>query len=170
MNAILKDSKQIQYYTYLGPIFEAIHNRQHDFNWLLTDLELNWIPDDFLNYFEDYEINKGLWDRDNKYWISGDQLTNLITNNKIQFIWGVLSGFRKTENIEMKNLSVIPFADGNPELWKPGVTVQYPKAEIEIVCWDSELTLLISNDQSMVKSFMEFFKDAKDLDEYNLKD
>ncbi|CAN7745790.1 hypothetical protein [Paenibacillus sp. LjRoot56] len=170
MNAILKDSKQIQYYTYLGPIFEALQNRQHDYNWLLTDLELNWIPDDFLNYFGEYQVNKGTWDRDNKYWISGEQLTNLIGKNKIQFIWGVISGFRKSEKIDINNLSVIPFADGNPGFWKPGATVQHPKAEVEIVCWDSGLTLMISKDQSLVKSFMDFFKDAKDLDEYNLED
>lgn len=170
MNAILTGSKEIQYYTYLGSIFEAIQNRQFDYNWLLTDLELNWMPDDFLSYFEDYEIKKGPWDRDNKYWVSGNQLTCLIKINKIQFIWGVISGFKKTEEIDIKNLSVIPFADGNPGFWKLGATVQHPKADIEIVCWDSGLTLLISKDQSIVKSFMDFFKDARDLDEFNSKD
>lgn len=169
VNAILKDSKQIQFYTYLGPIFEAIQNRQYEYNWLLTDLDLNWIPDDFLDYCDQCKIHKVLWNRNNVYWLTGEQLTNLITKYKIQFIWGVLSGFKNTEVIDIQNLSVLPIAE-TPELWKPGVTVQHSKAEVEIVCWDSGLTILISKDQSIIKNFMGFFEDAKDLDDYNSKD
>lgn len=167
MNSILQDSKQVEYYTYLGPIFESIYNRQIDYNWLLTDLDLNWIPDDFLNYFEQYKINEGYWDRDNIYWITGEQLTKLINKYEIQFIWGVLSGFKKSEDIDISNLSVVPIADGNEGSWRVNSTVQHPKCEIEIICWDSTLTLLISKDQSLVKDFMAYFKDARDLDEYN---
>lgn len=160
MNAILKDSKQVQFYTYLGPIFEAIQNRQYEYNWLLTDLDLNWIPDDFLNYCDQCKIHKALWNRNNVYWLTGEQLTNLVAKYKIQFIWGVLSGFKITEVIDIQNLSVLPLAE-TPELWKPGVTVQHPKAEVEIVCWDSGLTLLISKDQSILNCFMEFLKMLK---------
>jgi hypothetical protein len=169
VNSILKDSTQVEYYTYLGPIFESIHNRQLEYNWLLTDLELNWMPDDFLNYFDQYEVNDKYWDRDNKYWITGERLTTLITNHNIQFIWGVLSGFKKSELIDIRNLSVCPYADGHTELWRPGTRVQHPKAEIEIICWDSTLTLLISKDQSIVKDFIAHFTEARDLDEYNLE-
>lgn len=36
MNAILKKSSKMEYHTRLTPIFEAIHPRQLDYNWLLT--------------------------------------------------------------------------------------------------------------------------------------
>lgn len=170
MNSILVDSDEIEYYTFLGPIFEAIHNKQCDYNWLITELNTNWVPDNFLDYFEHYRINEGYWDRDNRYWISGTQLTELINDYNIQFIWGVLSGFSKSEQIDINNLDVVPFADGNTAFWKPGVTVQHPKSEIEIVCWNSTLTLLISKDQSVVNDFREYFKEARDLDEYNSQD
>ena len=170
LNAILVDSNEVQYYTYLGPIFEALHNKQLDYNWLITDLELNWFPDNFLDYFDQVQISEGMWNHDNRYWISGDNLTKLVTDHKLQFIWGVLSGLDKKVQIDINNLSVVPFADGNTDLWKPGNTVQHPNADIEIVCWDSTLTLMISKDQSIIRDFMEYFKDSKDLDEYILED
>ena len=170
LNSILVDSSEVEYYTYLGPIFEAIQNKQNDYNWLITELNTNWIPDNFLNYFDQYTIYEGYWDPENRYLISGTQLTKLIKDHKIQFIWGVLSGFNKSEKIDINSLDVVPFADGNTAFWEVGVSVQHPKAEIEIICWDSTLTLLISKDQSIVKNFKEYFKEARDLDEYNIKE
>ncbi|MGG4221299.1 hypothetical protein ABEW32_24130 [Paenibacillus jamilae] len=46
MNAILISSRQIPFYTNLKLVFESISNIQTEYNWLLTGLELNWIPND----------------------------------------------------------------------------------------------------------------------------
>lgn len=72
--------------------------------------------------------------------------------------------------IDIKKLEIEPYADGYEGFWFPGSTVQYPTAELEIVCWDSTLTLLLSKDQTIIEDFKEYFKDARDLDEYNLED
>jgi len=165
VNAILVNSKEVEYYTFLSPIFKAINNKQREYNWLITEPELNWIPDHFLDYVDQYSSG----DRGDRYCLSGNQLTQLVTDHDIQFIWGVLSGFPKDEQIDIHDLSVVPCIEGNSRFWEPGNSVQHPKAEIEIVCWDSTLTLLISKDQTVIKDFMNFFKDAKDLDQHNLK-
>lgn len=128
MNAILVDSHEVEYYTFLGPVFEAIQNKQCDYNWLITELELNWIPDNFLSYFDHFVINDILRNRDNRYWISGDQLTKLVIDHKIQFIWGVLSGFNKSEQIDINDLSAVPYAEGNSAFWKSGCSVQPSKS------------------------------------------
>jgi hypothetical protein len=38
----------------------------------------------------------------------------------------------------------LPFADGYKGFWVNNVGIQHPLAEVEIVAWDSSLTLLIS--------------------------
>ncbi|MGD9679441.1 MAG: hypothetical protein AB7V16_13960 [Vulcanibacillus sp.] len=169
MNSILVNSSQVEFYTFLKPIFNSINNKQIQYNWLLTDLELNWIPEDFLDFMEQYKVSDSYWDRENIYWITGEQLTAFTNKYEgIQFIWGILSGFDKSVTIDINNLIEHPFADGNPNFWIPGgVATQHSKAELEIVCWDSSLTLLISNDQEIVKKFSRVFIDARDLDEYN---
>lgn len=165
MNAILNNSRQVEYYTNLNPIFMSIQNRQHDYNWLLTDLEMNWIPDDFLSYCEQCYIRADIEDRNNRYFISGEKLTRLTMEYEIQFIWGVLTGLKKELHIDLSSITNCPDAE-NPSLWKPGVNVQYPGAELEIVCWDSTSTLLISQNSSIVNDFKLYFSDAQDLDEH----
>ena len=169
MHSILENSSQVEFYTYLKPIFNSIHNKQMEFNWLITDLELNWIPEDFLDFMEQYKISDSHVDRNNIYWITGKQLTAFTDKyERLQFIWGVLSGFNQSTTIDIHNLIEHPYADGNPDFWVPGgVNLQHPQAELEIVCWDCTSTLLISKDQSIVNDFKNFFIDAKDLDEYN---
>ena len=164
MNAILLKSEQVEFYTFLGPIFESIHNKQLDYNWLLTELELNYIPTNFQDYFDDYYNTE---DGDDRYWLSGERLTKLVTDHEIQFIWGLLTAFPKDQSIDIRDLRVVPYVDSNPNFWKPGNSVQHPQGEIEIACWDSTLTLLISKDQQIVQDFRSVFTDAQDLDQYN---
>ena len=40
---------------------------------------------------------------------------------------------------------------------------------IEVICWDSTLTLLLSKNQTVVQDFKAYFKDSRDLNEYNLE-
>ncbi|WP_342417096.1 hypothetical protein NST83_07020 [Paenibacillus sp. FSL R10-2782] len=94
MNSILINSAQTSFYTDLRLVFESINNIQTEYNWLLTGLELNWIPDDLLEYVE-----RNLAFEENGYgntmlWMTGEQLTRLVHRYEIQFIWGMLMGFR----------------------------------------------------------------------------
>jgi hypothetical protein len=80
-----------------------------------------------------------------------------------------LSAFSKTTSIDLDNLEVIPYADGNPGFWVDNTQIQHPKALIEIVCFDSSLTLLLSKDENLTRQFRMYFPEALDLNEYNSK-
>jgi hypothetical protein len=125
---------------------------------LLTDVELNVYPPG-LEYIDDRETVR---------WRSGSELSDIVTASTIQFIWGVLSGFRPEVAIDPAALDVQPFADGNGTFWASGARIQHPLADVEIVCWDSSATLLLSRDDDLTRRFRSFFPEAVDLDEYNL--
>ncbi|MBD2869170.1 hypothetical protein IDH41_11335 [Paenibacillus sp. IB182493] len=144
------------YHTDLRTVFEAFGGRQLNYNWLLTDLECNHYPEPVLPYD----------DEGRPLWLTGEQLSKVVSENDIQFIWGVLSGFDKTVEVDMPGLQVEPSA-GNPEHWNGAPAIQHPKAKVEIVCWDSSCTLLLSQDDELSRRFRSFFKEAVDLDEYN---
>ena len=99
-------------------------------------------------------------------WIAGEDLSNLVKKYNPQFIWGVLSAFDKSINIDINNLLV------GLCKWKRralGTKSKYsaPSSKIEIVCWDSSLMLLLSNDINIDDKFRNYFKEARDLNAYN---
>ncbi|MDM5187428.1 hypothetical protein QUF99_08875 [Bacillus sp. DX4.1] len=133
MNFILPE------HTLLAPIFEAFQSREKEFNWLITDLEFATLQEEKL--IRDYPTMSH-----QIAWIIGEDLSTLVNKYDPQFILGVLSAFDKSINIDVNNLLVEPYADGNEELWVPNPEIQHPQATLEIVCWDSTLILLLSND------------------------
>jgi hypothetical protein len=66
----------------------------------------------------------------------------------------------------ISNLEVKPYADGNPGFWVENPKLQHPLAKVEIVCFDSSLTLLFSKDQEIGERFKDYFRDAVDIKEY----
>lgn len=154
MNYILENTEEVEFFTYLTNVFKSIDNIQNNYNWLITDFECNYTPNEKL---------KG-----DIAWFTGEELTELVENNDIQFIWGVLSGFPKSYLPDMKSLNVVPYADSNVGLWSPHVQIQHPMAEIEIICWDSSATLLLSLDERISNLFSSYYSDACDLNKLNL--
>lgn len=153
MHCLLSGRESIDIHTDLTDVFKAINNIQLEYNWLLTDLECNHYPDNRLC--------------SHAVFMSGEELTKIVKSTPIQFIWGVLSGFPKNIEIDTSNLTVYPCADNNRDLWKPEVNIQYPGAEIEIICWDSTLTLLLAKDRRVEVMYLDYYEEAIDLEEYN---
>jgi len=156
VNTLLEGPSRMPFYTDLAQVFAAFGGRQCEFNWLITDLECNWHPPELSHQ---------------PIWIAGADLTELIARTTqdamLQFIWGVLSAFRREVRIDAAALEVYPRADGNAALWEPDVRIQHPRAELEIVCWDSTSTLLLSRDDDLSRRFRAYFPEAVDLDDYN---
>ena len=147
-----------KYYTYLRKVFEAIVNKQNEYNWLITDC---------VCYPQTQSIDEKL---SHEYcWLSGNELTSVVENEDFQWIWAVLSGFRK--DITLANILEfpLPYADGYTGFWKNPVSIQHPLASIEIVPWDSSLTLVISNQKDLVDSFIKAFPLSEDLSLYNAR-
>ncbi len=150
MNLIIKDSSQMPLHTDIKLIFDALEGRQREFNWLIADHET--YPDIF---------------NEKIILLSGDELTDIVTHNKIQFIWGILSAFDKSIDIDITNLSVIPTIGGE---WKYGgedVHTQNPLAIAEIICVDSSYTIFLSKDEDLSNRFLRHYSDAQDLHQWN---
>ncbi|PRT31144.1 hypothetical protein MYW48_05380 [Bacillus cereus] len=156
MNFILHGSK----HTVLASVFDSFQGREKEFNWLITDIEIVAHQEEKL--IRDYpKMSHPI------VWIAGEDLSNLVKKYNPQFIWGVLSAFDKSINIDINNLLVEPYANGNEGLWVPSPNIQHPQAKLEIVCWDSSLMLLLSNDININDKFRNYFKEARDLNAYN---
>jgi hypothetical protein len=159
MEPILEGRCEMPYFTDLRLVFRAIGDRQREFNWLITDLESNWLavkdgrPEPF--------VGQG------PIWLTGDELSRIVADYEIQFVWAVLSGFPNGVVLDLAQLVIEPYADGNPGFWVDEPRIQHPMAEIEIVCWDSSSTLILSRDRPIGESFRRYFPEAVDLAEYN---
>lgn len=156
-SAILEKGEH--YYTHMDKVFNAIENEQLKYNWLITDCEC---------YPQDKNIDKLF--SEEYVWISGKQLTEIISNEDFQFIWGVFSGFSPTVALEDVLKYKFPFADGYTGFWVTDVDIQHPLAEVEIVAWDSSLTLIIGRDHNLVQNFMNNLPLSEDLSVLNTID
>lgn len=148
-----------RYYTYLRKIFNVIDNVQIKYNWLITNCEC---------YPSDENLNE-IFSRE-YVWISGEQLTQIIEKNDMQFVWGVFSGFSKEISINDVLKYDLPFADGNGTFSKDDVKIQHPLADIEIVAFDSTFTLFMSKDEKLVDLFRRGFPLSEDLEDQNRRD
>lgn len=149
--------KEIFFYTYMDKVFTSMEDEQMHYNWLITNYECNDYPDSKIPFNQDY------------VWISGEELTEIVTSNKIQFIWGVFSGFKKDVLLSDVLKYSLPYADGNPNFWTKDFNIQHPLAEVEIVPWDSTLVLLISKRDCITETFMKNLPLAEDLMAYNTR-
>ena len=154
---IVKESKRIKWYTDMNDVFTAINNRQIDYNWLITDIECN-------KYNELYNDQK-----EDTIFITGKELTRILNESPpIQFIWGVFSGIPKEIPVDIKNLKNVPYADGNSDIWNNNnLKIQHPDAVIEIICWDSSLFILLTENDEIGNAFKNYYMEAKDLLEVN---
>ncbi len=159
VNFIIEGEGQMDFATDMGLVFRALDGLQNRYNWLITDLRW-WSAEQ--GKFKEWDANSR-----EPIWISGEELSNILSNYKLGFDWGVFSAFEKDVRIDIDNLEVEPYADGNPNFWVENPKIQHPKAVIEIVCWDSSCTLFLSKDEEASKKFKEFFPEAKILEEEN---
>ena len=143
-------------YTYLKKVFQAIGGAQKNYNWLISDADC---------FPTTPEFSKLLGQK--SCWLTGEALTAMVEQEDFQWIWGVLSGFPKSVPEEQVRQYPLPYADGYPGFWHNPLSLQHPLAEIEIVPWDSSLTLLLSRKKEIVEDFRAFFPLSEDLFQVN---
>lgn len=159
METLLEGCREMPFFTDLRLVFRAIGDRQTEFNWLVTDLE--YVSLGSHGKHAPPFVGAG------PHWLSGSELSGLVADNEIQFVWAVLSGFPRGVTLDLAHLEVEPYADGNPGFWEVSPRIQHPLAVVEIVCWDSTSTLLFCQDRTIGESFRRYFPEAVDLTEYN---
>ena len=166
------DEKSRRYYTYLWDVFDAIGHRQREYNWLITDTEImaRHRELDALNTHTRWETVNGSpapIPAPDFYFLSGEELTEIVSRENAQWIWGALSGFEKGIALEDIMKYPLPEADGYKGFWKNPVSLQHPLASAEIVAWDASLVLVLSKQKDLVDRFREAFPESRDLSEYN---
>ncbi len=149
------NEKGEKYYTDLKKVFDAINDKQKEYNWLITDC---------VCYPNNQEIQELL---NKEYcWLSGEELTKIVNHEDFQWIWAVLSGFDKSVELSEVLKYDLPYADGYTGFWKKPLALQHPLSKIEIVPWDGSLTLVLSEEKEIVDSFMESFPYSERLEDY----
>lgn len=148
-----RSSKDEKSYTYLKKIFEAIDNKQKDYNWLITNYEC---------YPRIREIEEIFKNRE-YCWLSGEELTEIIEKDDFQWVWGILSGFDKSIGLSEILECGLPCEDNYNEYFKNPLSLQHPLASTEIVPFDSSYVMILSKDKEIVDSFMKIYSCSDDL-------
>lgn len=154
MKGLIVEEMSRGYLTNMVDIFNAIDNKQREYNWLISYYECNLYPTEQIPLNNDY------------VWIDGNTLTEIVENNEIQFIWGVFSGFLKHISYEEVIKYPLPLADYEG-LWSLEVKIQHPLAAVEIIPWDSSLVVIKSSNHSILNKFKRFYPNSLDLSSYN---
>ena len=144
-----------KYYTYLKKLFDAINNKQLECNWLITDCTC---------YPENPKTDAML--RKDYCWLTGEELTDLVMQEDFQWIWAVLSGFDKSVELSDVLEHDLPYAKDYEGFWSKPVSMQHPLAKIEIVPWDSSMTMIFSDDKGIIDSFRAAYPLSEDFEEY----
>ena len=143
------------YYTDMKQLFRELEEAQLQYDWLITD---------FVGYPQDEAISR-LFEND-AVWLTGRQLTALVERDGFQWIWAMLSGFPAGTPKNAVMAFPPPRADGNIAVWSTPITIQHPLAELEIVAWDSSLTVLKHRRDYLAERWMKNNSHVKDLTEF----
>lgn len=142
------------WYTQMGRVLDAIHNRQLDYHWLITDMD--GVP----------PAMEACCQEGGYCWLTGENFTKLVREDDGQWIWAVASGF--APDIPLSDILQYPqpYANNYEGFWKKPLSIQHPLAAVEIVAWDSSCTLLLSREADLVEDFLDFFPHSEDLAAY----
>ena len=151
------NEKDESWYTQMGKVFEAINNKQKEYNWLITDI-CDGAPEKIWELCSNEE---------NFCWLTGEELSKIVEEQDVPWGWAVLSGFDKNISSSEVLLYPQPYADGYKGFWRNPLSIQHPLANLEIVAWDSSSILCFSRNEDIVKDFLNFFPLSKDLAIYN---
>lgn len=154
MMIILENTNQLEFQTDLSKLIIPFREKFRSLNWLLTDLDFIILDADKYGSVEKLNLEEKAIN------FNGIELCDLVEKRKIQFVFGVLTGF----NTEIPHFAEesLPTADQNQEVWTEPKKFQIPSAEIEIICWDSSTTILKFKDNLLGQKFMQEFPDSKE--------
>lgn len=146
MNLILERTNSVPWFTNMCTVFRALGFRASDYDWFVSDVETNYYGTEFTS--EDQ-------------WVMGETLERFITENEVQFIWGVFSAFPKGTQFPVENP---PNVQDYPGYWSgTEVTPQLKDALFEIAAWDSSATILVGLPAEALERFKVAYPDAKSL-------
>lgn len=149
--------KGFSYFTNMHIILASIKEFVSSHNWMISNYECNYYPCEKIPFEKEYAF------------LSGEELLKLLSENEIQFIWAVFSAFE--QNISYKEILSLPIhiTDGYKGFWKNPLTLQHSLSVAEIVPWDSQLALVISEKKEIIEKTKTAFPWGERLEDYNRK-
>ena len=90
----------------------------------------------------------------------------MVKQEDFQWIWAVLSAFDKSVALSDVLNYELPRAEDYNGFWTRPVSMQHPLARIEIVPWDSTMTMIFSDDKSIIDSFRAAYQYSEDIEAY----
>ena len=142
MNGIVINEGE-EFYTDLKALFEAMGSSYKEYNWLITDYECYPQEERLAEIFSGEPV-----------FISGQEIIDLLQIENFQWIWGVFSAFDKCVKKEDVFKYDSPVSEENENIWKMPLSLQHPLSSIEIIAWDSSLTVIISKDEAVISTLM----------------
>lgn len=148
MNGIVIEGKDIHfqgekvYHTDLKILLKASGVDPEKYNWMIYQYECNYYP------FELLEER-----RHDHIWLSGLEVSEMLENKHLQFIWGIIVAFKP----DICEKSVLE--NGIPDYNENNYSNQLN--EIEIFAIDSTLTKLFANDKKIIEQLQLSFPMAK---------
>lgn len=156
MTILLDELPEFRWQTDLGRLLPAIRQQVEKLTWVISNLQClhigGLIPtvaewEEQMEHHYSYTI------------VSGKMLYDTMADTDIQVVWGVFCGVMG--NVLDLSKDEVPYADGNRELWTKPEAFQLAASEIEIVCFDSDVTLVKFRDENIGRQFLEVFSDGK---------
>lgn len=140
------------WYTDMSRVFDAIHGKQREYNWLITNMD--FVPEEIIKRCKGADY----------CWLTGEELSRIVQEaDHSQWVWAVLSGFDLNISLQEVLKYPMPYADGYKGFWRNPITMQHPLAAMEIVAWDGMLTLFFSRQEALVQDFLHFFPLSENL-------
>lgn len=155
MKGIIIDKGE-KFYTNLKDVLETIglENYKHK-NWLISSYECFPRDNQLINLFSGKPV-----------FMSGERLMSILEKENFQWIWGVFSAFDTDIEEERVLGEKVPYADGNASIWEGPASIQHPLATIEIIAWDSSLTVIICKDENIIEKIKKNKEQAIELEDY----
>jgi hypothetical protein len=151
---ILESAKELKYYTDMNIIMNPFKNDFIKYNWLITDYECNYYPEEIIELEKEY--------KEEYIWTNGKKLYEIIETYEIQFIWAVFSGFKQNILFEKIMEYGLPKSEYYNH-WENKKDTQIPLADIEIVSWDSSCLLFKSKNENHISKFRKYFSLTKEI-------
>lgn len=134
-------------FTHLKSVFSAIENEQQNYDFLLIGIEA-------CPCHEEYEfINHS------PVWLTGQELTELVERDDLQWIWGAFLAFPKSvgrERAALETSSLYTPRYPDKDSWSIRTNFAKTKADFMILAGDSSYMELLSKEQKRVDCFCKY--------------
>jgi hypothetical protein len=144
MHIKIDNELRMEFQTDLRPVFNIIKEYSKNLVWLISYHEFQ--------YLDNKSIDKKLNPLQQLIKISGEDLIEIIEKNKIQFIWGVLSGCENIPDIKELDFKKLNLKNHGAEEYV------YDDALTEIDCFDSTFTIVRSKNKDVLELLSEYFE------------